>query len=237
MGWSPTFPVFHLRIRGFCGNNGALGEPPMTSRLSAFCSVAVLGATLGLGALGLAACSTDQQEEMGEGANKVRAGFGDAVTAPLEDLNIKQHEIPPVLLRSEVSAYDLSKMKSCEAVAAEVGALDDALGPDLDEPPPPTTKSQAQGDKAAATTLDVVRGASHSVVPFRGWVRMLTGAEKHSKAVQAAIKAGSERRAYLKGIGMRMDCAPPAAPSWYRPTRLTDADSPPPKKRKHSGVN
>ena len=210
----------------------------MTSRLSLLCSVAGLGLVLGLGGLGLAACSTDQQEEMGEGANKVRAGFGDAVTAPLEDLNIKRHEVPPVLLRAEVSAYDLANMKSCEAVAAEVGALDDALGPDLDEPPPPLTKSQAQGDKAATTTLDVVRGASHSVVPFRSWVRMLTGAEKHSKAVQAAIRAGSERRAYLKGIGMRMDCAPPAAPSWYRPTRLQDASTPPPpKKRKRSGVN
>ena len=206
----------------------------MTSRLSAYCSVAALAAL----SFGLGACSTDQQQGMEEGANKVRAGLGDAVTAPLEDLNIKRHEIPPVLLRAEVNAYDLSRMKSCEAVAAEVGALDDALGPDLDEPPPPQTREQAQGDKAAATTLDVVRGASHSVVPFRSWVRMLTGAEKHSKAVQAAIKAGSERRAYLKGIGMRMDCAPPAAPSWYRPTRLQDASTPPPsKKRKHSGVN
>ncbi|HEY3814158.1 MAG TPA: hypothetical protein VGL66_13115 [Caulobacteraceae bacterium] len=207
----------------------------MTSRLTATCSVAVLGAALGLLALGLAACSTDQQQEMGEGASKVRAGFGDAVSAPLEDLNIKRHEIPPVLLRSEANAYDLTRMKSCEAVAAEVGALDDALGPDLDEPPPPLTPQQQQGDKAAATTLDVVRGASHSVVPFRSWVRMLTGAEKHSKAVQSAIKAGSERRAYLKGIGMRMDCAPPAAPSWYRPTRLQDAATPAPKpRRKHS---
>jgi hypothetical protein len=65
---------------------------------------------------------------------------------------------------------------------------------------------------------------------------MLTGAEKHSKAVQSAIKAGAERRAYLKGIGMRMDCAPPAAPSWYRPTRLQDASTPAPKpRRKHTG--
>jgi hypothetical protein len=205
----------------------------MTARLTAFCSLALIGAL----AFGLGACSTDQQAEMGEGANKVRAGLGDAVSAPLEDLNIKRHEIPPVLIRAEANAYDLAKMKSCEAIAAEVGALDDALGPDLDEPPPPQTPQQAQGDKAAATTLDVVRGASHSVVPFRGWVRMLTGAERHSKAVQAAIKAGSERRAYLKGIGMRMDCAPPAAPSWYRPTRLqdTDAPAPKPKRRRHTG--
>jgi hypothetical protein len=186
-------------------------------------------------AAALSACGTSGQS-MEEGADKVRAGFGDAVTAPLEDFNIKRHEIPPVLLRAEANAYDLSHMKSCEAVAAEVGSLDDALGPDLDEPPPPTTIDQQRANKAADTTLDVVRSASHSVVPFRSWVRMLSGAERHSKAVQAAIKAGSERRAYLKGIGMRMDCAPPAAPSWYRPVRMQDADAPAkPKRRHHSG--
>ncbi|MNY69049.1 hypothetical protein D3C86_2069210 [compost metagenome] len=30
------------------------------------------------------------------------------------------------------------------------------------------------------------------------------------------------RRGYLKGVGMRMNCAPPAAPSWFVP-------APPPK--------
>ncbi len=187
-------------------------------------------------ALALAGCGTTG-DSMGRGAIKVRDGLGDAVSAPLEDFNIKRHEIPPVLLRAEVNAYDLARMKSCEAVAAEVGSLDDALGPDLDEPPPPPgTPEQQRADLAAKTTLDVVRDGAHSVVPFRGWVRRLTGAERHSKAVQEAIRAGSERRAYLKGIGMRMDCAPPAAPSWYRPARMQDSDAQPkPKRRRHTG--
>jgi hypothetical protein len=207
--------------------------PFMTSCTVAFRSIC----TVGVLAFALAACGTTP-ESLQRGTGKVRDGFGDAVSAPLEDFNIKRHEIPPALLRAEANPYDLARMKSCEAVAAEVGSLDDALGPDLDEPPPPPgTVNDQRADQAAKTTLDVVRSASHSVVPFRGWVRLLSGAERHSKAVLVAVRAGSERRAYLKGIGMRMDCSPPAAPSWYKPTHLQDADTPAPKprRRRHSG--
>jgi hypothetical protein len=50
-------------------------------------------------------------------------------------------------------------------------------------------------------------------VPFRGWVRKLSGAERYSKEVAAAIAAGTVRRAYLKGLGEAKGCAAPAAPS------------------------
>jgi hypothetical protein len=50
------------------------------------------------------------------------------------------------------------------------------------------------------------------VIPFRGWVRKLDGAERHSKEVAAAIAAGSVRRAFLKGVGQTLGCAAPAAP-------------------------
>jgi hypothetical protein len=169
--------------------------------------------------LALGACGTTS-ESMNRGAGKVREGFGEAVTAPLEDLNIKRHDIPPVLLRAEANPYDLTRMDHCESIAAEVGSLDDALGPDMDEPPPPVPAdpNDQRADQGAKVTLDAVRGASESVIPFRGWVRKLSGAERHSHAVQDAIRAGSMRRGYLKGVGMGMNCAPPAAPSWFKPT-------------------
>jgi hypothetical protein len=47
-------------------------------------------------------------------------------------------------------------------------------------------------------------------------VRKLTGAERHDKMVQAAILAGSVRRAYLKGLGETKGCNPPATPSHER---------------------
>ena len=43
-------------------------------------------------------------------------------------------------------------------------------------------------------------GAASDVIPFRGWIRKLSGAERHDKYVQAAITAGAVRRAYLKGL-------------------------------------
>jgi hypothetical protein len=146
-------------------------------------------------------------------------GFRGAVTAPLEDLNIKQADIPDVLLRAVVDPYDVKELTRCEAIAAEIGKLDAALGPDLDEPPPPDnrTRTQKVAAQAKAAAVAGVRGESQDVLPFRGWVRKLTGAEHHRKQVEAAVKAGSVRRGYLKGVGMHMNCAPPAAPSWFVP--------------------
>jgi hypothetical protein len=45
--------------------------------------------------------------------------------------------------------------------------------------------------------------------------------------VQEAIKAGSMRRAYLKAIGMNMNCSPPAAPSWFTPVAKITAEAAP----------
>jgi hypothetical protein len=44
------------------------------------------------------------------------------------------------------------------------------------------------------------------VVPYRGWVRKLTGAERYSKEVAAAIAAGTVRRAFLKGVVVTRGC-------------------------------
>ena len=152
------------------------------------------------------------------GAVVVRDGLGGAVTQPLEDLNLKRKLIPAVLLRAEEDPYSLDRMESCEAIAAEVGKLDDALGPDMDEPPPPRSRSQRVGEEGGEMVLMGVRSAATDFIPMRGWVRRLTGAQQHSAHVQKAIRAGAMRRSYLKGIGMRENCNPPAAPSWFRPS-------------------
>jgi hypothetical protein len=148
----------------------------------------------------------------------------DAVAAPLEDLNLKQTAIPPVLQRAVESPYDLTGLARCEGIAGEIGRLDAALGPDLDEAPPPDTRSRGKkvADAAYGAGVGQVRDTTQHALPFRGWIRKLTGAARHDRAVQAAIKAGGVRRGYLKGVGMRMNCAPPAAPSWFVP-------APPPK--------
>lgn len=161
------------------------------------------------------------------GSTQTRPNLRDAVTAPLDDLNLKHTEIPDVLKRALAGPYEMDGMTRCEAIAAEVGRLDAALGRDLDEPPPPDRRTRIQkvGQMAGDAAVGAVEDETRSVLPFRGWVRKLSGAERRDKRVAAAINAGKIRRGYLKGAGMQMNCAPPAAPSWFVPVEAAKSAS------------
>jgi hypothetical protein len=148
------------------------------------------------------------------GCASQQGAVGQAATTPLSDLNLVRAEIPPVLAAAQKAPYGPPVERSCAAIAAEVQALDAVLGADLDAPPrgddPGLVErgGQAVGDVA----VGAVRRTAEDVVPFRGWVRKLTGAERYERRVQAAVTAGTIRRAYLKGIAQSLGCAPPAGP-------------------------
>lgn len=167
--------------------------------------------------LALAGCNAGSSA-MG-GARQFGAGFGAAATAPLEDLNLRRQYIPTVLLQAEASPYDLRNLNQCTTIGAEIARLDEALGPDADEPPAPDGSylSERAADAASSAALDAIRDATTDFIPGRSWIRRLSGAEQHRLHVQSAVQAGRMRRAFLKGAGMQRNCAPPAAPSWFRP--------------------
>lgn len=181
-------------------------------------------ATLALAGIALAGCGTLSEtsssatSSASRGVEQVNSGLGSALQAPLEDLNLVRQEIPAVLNEAKVAPYSVQGMGTCSAIAAEIGRLDEALGPDLDAPA--TTEETDVGDKAADAaadaTLDAVRSTVTDFIPARSWVRRLTGAHRHSQEVQAAVRAGLQRRAFLKGVGQQKNCAPPAAPADYR---------------------
>lgn len=160
--------------------------------------------------------------------------FGDAISAPLEDLNLKKRPIPPILLAAMQNPYDMTGLERCEQIAAEVSRLDEVLGFDYDEPPAPDDRTLAEkgGRMANDAAVGAVKGAARSVIPFRGIVRQVSGAESHAKQMENAIAAGRARRAYLKGVGMNMNCAPPAAPSWFKPRVYIEPDPATKKKPK-----
>lgn len=171
----------------------------------------------GVTALGLAGCNAGRSAV--GGAEQVSAGFAAAASAPLEDFNLRRQMIPTVLLQAEANPYDLRNLNHCTTIGAEVARLDEALGPDTDEPPRQDGSylSERAADAAAKATLDAIRDTATDFIPGRSWIRRLSGAEQHSKHVQSAIQSGRMRRAFLKGMGMQRNCAPPAAPSWFRP--------------------
>lgn len=131
----------------------------------------------------------------------------DAATTPLSDLNVVRADIPAVLAAAQKAPYAVPADKACAALAGDVQALDAVLGADLDTPA--TGSNPSLIERGAA---DALKSAAEGAIPFRGWVRKLSGAERYSREVAAAIAAGTARRAYLKGIAQAGACAPPAGP-------------------------
>jgi hypothetical protein len=132
----------------------------------------------------------------------------DAATTPLTDLNLVRAPIPPVLVDAQRRPYAVPQVTTCAALAADVKSLDEVLGPDLDAPATAANPGLIErgvtlaGNEAVST----VRGAAEGVVPYRKWVRKITGAERYSQDVAAAIAAGTVRRAYLKGQLVARGC-------------------------------
>lgn len=142
-------------------------------------------------------------------ASKTTARVGDAAITPLNDLNIVKADIPAVLVSAQKNPYLVPAAQNCVALALEIRALDAVLGADLDtlvSEGDPALMERA-GSAVKDHAVGAVRRTAEGLVPFRGWVRKLTGAERHSKHVNACVMAGSVRRAFLKGIAAAQSCA------------------------------
>jgi hypothetical protein len=146
---------------------------------------------------GLGACTTAQPPSVVA-----------AATSPLTDLNLLQIQIPPALQAAQKAPYAVPAEPGCTPLAQEIQALDEVLGPDLDAPAtdgdPGVIERGTQAVGSAA--LGALRRTTEGLVPFRGWVRKLTGAEAHSREAAAAVAAGVVRRAFLKGLKVARTC-------------------------------
>lgn len=149
-------------------------------------------------AASLAACASSEKQRV-----------SDIAATPLRDFNISSKDIPPVLLEAKDQPYAAPQEQACAALAQQVAVLDAVLGPDLDAEAIELGKTarakNALGNAATGALQRTVEGA----IPFRGWVRKLSGAERHSKEVDAAITAGNARRAFLKGLAVGRSCQSP----------------------------
>jgi hypothetical protein len=173
---------------------------------AALCAVAVL----------LAACgSKPPRAQAPDPVGRTGVDIAQAATTPLNDLNLVNAPIPAVLREAQRAPYAEPADGTCAGITAQVIALDAMLGADLDVPPTPANPSLIE--RGAITVSQAAtqqgRGAAESVVPLRSWVRRLSGAERYSRDVAAAITAGTVRRSYLKGMGVVRGCASPAAPA------------------------
>ena len=145
---------------------------------------------------------------------QTRTGLADAAMAPLEDLNLRREEIPPVLAMLD-NPYDLPHAIGCYEIAAMIRDLDAVLGPDWDAQRTPSKQwDRLAADGVASAALSAVSSEASGMIPFRGVVRKLSQAEKHARAYARAVKIGGQRRAFLKGVGHAKGCIGSAAPRW-----------------------
>ena len=149
-------------------------------------------------------------------------GLADAALSPLEDLNLRRDEIPP-LLASLKSPYEMPHEFGCYEIDLMVRDLDEVLGPDWDaDQEEKRAWNERVADGAAKAALNTVSSEASGMIPFRGVVRKLSQAEKHAKAYATAFKMGGQRRAFLKGLGYARNCTGHAAP---RPDAASEGDN------------
>lgn len=161
-----------------------------------------------------------------------KGSLAGAASSPLRDINILRTKIPQVLLDALADPYAKPKPMTCLEIRALITPLDEALGPDMDQPKPTKADQGLIADSREFVGDEAMRmavGAAQDLIPFRGWVRKLTGAEQHDKLVRSAITAGGIRRGYLKGLGLAKGCKPPAAPTPYRGPKIEMRDPSTPK--------
>lgn len=133
-----------------------------------------------------------------------------AIATPAQDLNLKKTEIPDILKKAAANTYDVSTVGDCGAIAAEIADLDAALGADTDAPPAPPEDDARERTAATALTVGV-----QALIPYRGVIRMISGANASDKALAAAIQVGFARRGFLKGRAIEMNCPAGASPAGF----------------------
>src|SRR5262249_9717717 len=144
-----------------------------------------------------------------------RRGVTRAAAQPLRDVGIIRPEIPPLLRQLDYPYSTGSLASGCPAVAYEIGELDALLGPGSFQAGPARNIWDRSGDFAENQTIAAAQDAAEGVIPFRSFVRRITGASAADREALRAFANGQQRRTFLRGYGASLGCpnvVPPPAP-------------------------
>lgn len=144
----------------------------------------------------------------GEGDQDGRnnGGFMNAAATPLRDVGIIRPDVPDLIRRMNYPYAQDTLAQGCPAVAYEIGRLDAVLGEESYQPGAERNLSARVGDAAGDYAVGAVAGAAADVVPYRSWVRRISGASRAERRAAAAYAMGEQRRTFLRGYGAALGC-------------------------------
>lgn len=158
--------------------------------------------------VGVVACSTGRTAD-------TRRGVTGAASIPLRDVGLMRPEIP-LLLRNLQYPYSTATLSDCNAVSREISQLDGVLGPESYQPGPNRNVWDRSGDFVEEQTIQAAENTAEDLIPFRSWVRRISGANAAEREALRAVANGQQRRTFLRGYGASLGCAnmiPPPPPA------------------------
>lgn len=162
----------------------------------------------GILAIAVASCGTGRTAD-------TRRGVSDAAYVPFRDVGLIRPEIP-LLLRNLQYPYATATLTDCAAVTREIAALDGVLGPESYQPGPNRNIWDRSGDFVEEQTIQAAQDTAADLIPFRSWVRRISGANRAERDALRAVANGQQRRTFLRGYGASLGCPsmiPPPPPS------------------------
>lgn len=190
-----------------------------------------IGLLVAAALLATACASKDKPDDINR-VESVREGVVDVASSPFRDIGLVRPEVPQTLQGLGYPYSNRGLHAGCDAVLYEIGKLDAILGDENFQPGTERGISSKGIDAIEGAVLNSARNAAGDIIPYRGWVRQISGAAKAEKEAQRAIVQGQTRRAYLRGYGAALGClnavpAPPPAPA----VQPVDPRTPPPQAR------
>lgn len=141
------------------------------------------------------------------GGDRGEGGLVHAAATPLRDVGLLRPDVPDALkdLRYPYALTDPTG--DCGTVAVAIDALDALLGDENYQP----SAQEGLGTRARAQAADYatssVADAAADMLPYRGWVRRLSGANRAERKSAAAYAMGEQRRTFLRGYAAGLGCA------------------------------
>lgn len=151
------------------------------------------------------AASCASSPETQRGAND--DSFTHAAATPLRDVGLIRRPEAPEMLRTLNYPYKTDALaRECAAILAEIGRLDAVLGAESYQPGQEQHLAARISGQAGDYAVGAVAGAAADLVPYRSFVRRLSGASAADRRVAAAYAMGETRRSFLRGYGVGLDC-------------------------------